>query len=52
MKNGKKPTREQKKFLSSKGYEISCYLCVKNTSEELVLYNKETKQVELPIRRN
>ncbi|MDF2881549.1 MAG: hypothetical protein K0R54_2106 [Clostridiaceae bacterium] len=46
MKNGKKPTREQRKFLSSKGYETSCYLVVKNTSDELVVLNKETKQVE------
>jgi hypothetical protein len=42
MKNGKKLTREQKKFLSSKGYETSCYLAVKNTSDELVILNKET----------
>lgn len=52
MKNGKKLTREMKKFLSSKGYEVNCYLVVKNTPEELILYNKETKQIEPPIRRN
>ena len=46
MKNGKKLTMEQKKFLTSKGYEVSCYLSVKNTPDELVLYNKETKQTE------
>jgi hypothetical protein len=49
LKNGKKPTREQRKFLSSKGYETSCYLVVKNTPDELILYNKETKQIEPPI---
>lgn len=51
MKNPKKLTRQQKEFLKSKGYEVDCYLCVKNTSDELVLYNRETKQVEPPIRR-
>lgn len=51
MKHGKRLTREQKKLLSSKGYEVDCYLVVKNTPEELILYNKETKQIELPIRR-
>ena len=51
MKNGKKLTRQQKKFLNSKGYEVGCYLCVKNTSEELVFYNKETGQIEI-VRRD
>jgi len=46
MKNGKKLTRALKKFLSSKGYEVSCYLVVKNTPNKLVLYNKETGQTE------
>jgi phosphotransferase system IIA component len=46
MKHGKKLTREQKKFLSSKGYQVVCYLVVKNTSEELVILNKETGQTE------
>jgi hypothetical protein len=52
VKHGKKPTREQRKFLISKGYEVKCYLVVKNTPEEMVLYNKETKQIELPVRRD
>lgn len=51
MKHGKKPTREQRKLLSSKGYEVKCYLVVKNTPDELILYNKETKQIEPPIGR-
>lgn len=46
MKNGKKPTREQRKFLSSKGYEVSCYLVVKNTIETLFILNKITGIVE------
>lgn len=44
MKNAKRLTREQKKFLSEKGYEVNCYLAVKNTPETLVIYNKETEQ--------
>ena len=44
MKNAKRLTREQKKFLSKKGYEANCYLTVKNTPEALVIYNKETGQ--------
>lgn len=51
MKHGKKPTREQRIFLISKGYEVKCYLVVKNTPDELILYNKETKQIEPPIGR-
>lgn len=46
MKHGKRLTREQKKFLSSKGYEVRCYLAVKNTPDELVILNKETGQTE------
>ena len=46
MKNGKKLTRVQKEFLKSKGYEVKCYLVVKNTSEELVILNKTTGIVE------
>jgi hypothetical protein len=46
MKNAKKLTRQQKKFLSSKGYEVSCYLVVKNTPDCLVILNKETGQTE------
>jgi hypothetical protein len=46
VKHGKKPTREQRKLLSSKGYEVKCYLVVKNTSDELVILNKETGQAE------
>ncbi|NMF06292.1 DUF6906 family protein [Clostridium beijerinckii] len=47
MKHGKKPTREQRIFLISKGYEVKCYLVVKNTSDELVILNKETGQTEI-----
>lgn len=49
MKNAKKLTRKQKEFLQEKGYEADCYLLVKNTPDELILYNKETKQIEPPI---
>jgi hypothetical protein len=51
VKNAKKLTRKQKKFLQEQGYEAGCYLVVKNTPDELILYNKETKQIEPPIRR-
>ncbi|AGX43989.1 DUF6906 family protein [Clostridium saccharobutylicum] len=46
MKHGKKLTVEMKKFLRSKGYEVGCYLFVKNTSDVLVILNKETGQTE------
>jgi hypothetical protein len=46
MKRGKKPIREQKKFLNSKGYEASYYLVVKNTSDSLTILNKKTGQAE------
>jgi hypothetical protein len=46
MKNPKKLTREMKRFLSSKGYDTKCYLVVKNTSDTLVILNKETGQTE------
>lgn len=46
MKHGKKPTRQQKKLLSSKGYETSYYLVVKNTSDSLTILNKKTGQTE------
>lgn len=46
MKNPKKLTRQQKKFLSAKGYEVSCYLVIKNTPDELVVFNKKTEQTE------
>ena len=46
MKNPKKLTRLQKKFLSSKGYDSKCYLAVKNTPDCLVILNKETGQTE------
>jgi hypothetical protein len=46
MKHGKKLTRQQKKLLSSKGYEVGCYLYIKNTSETLVILNKENGQTE------
>ncbi|OOM74559.1 hypothetical protein CLPUN_38000 [Clostridium puniceum] len=42
MKNAKKLTREQKRFLSSKGYEVACYLVVKNTTDTLFILNKIT----------
>jgi hypothetical protein len=51
VKRGKKPTREQRKFLISKGYEVKCYLVVKNTPDELTILNKETGQTEI-VRRD
>lgn len=46
MKNGKKLTREMKKFLAAKGYEVNCYLVVKNTPFSLMILNKVTGQTE------
>ncbi|OOM75121.1 hypothetical protein CLPUN_35580 [Clostridium puniceum] len=46
MKNFKKLTRKQKEFITSKGYEAKSYLAVKNTSDILFIYNKETGQTE------
>lgn len=51
MKHGKRLTRQQKKLLNSIGYEVNCYLVVKNTPDELVILNKETGQAE-EVRRN
>lgn len=46
MKNPKKLTRLQKKFLSSKGYDVKCYLIIKHTPDYLIILNKETGQVQ------
>lgn len=46
MKNGKKLTRSQKEFIKSKGYEVGCYLVVKNTTDTLFILNKTTGIVE------
>lgn len=46
MKHGKKLTLQQKKLLSSIGYEVKCYLVIKNTLDRLTILNIETGQVE------
>lgn len=41
MKNGKKPTREQKDNLKKMGLRYDKYLVERNTSEKVVFVNKE-----------
>lgn len=41
MKNGKKPTREQKDILKKMGLSYDKYLVERNTSEKVVFVNKE-----------
>ncbi len=46
MKHSKKLTRKQKIFLKSKGYEVNCYLVIKDTNENLFILNKITGETE------
>ena len=40
MKNGKKPTVRQRKFIQSKGLNAENWLVVKDTSEEMTIVNR------------
>lgn len=42
---GKKPTYEQRKFLSSKGLDTYVWLVQKESTEWMQLINKETNEV-------
>ena len=50
MKNGKRLTREEKKFLESNGVNPNGYLRVKKLSDSYVFLNKKTGK-PLDIRR-
>ena len=40
MKHGKKPTREQKKLIQSKGLDPAVWLVVKDTPEKMELVHR------------
>lgn len=44
MKQGKKLTREMKKFLYKKGYDTRDYLYTKNTDKFMTIVNKKTNK--------
>lgn len=42
MKHGKKPTREQRKFITGKGLSAENWLVAKDTPTEMVLVHRYT----------
>lgn len=42
MKHGKRPTREQRKFITSKGINAENWLVAKDTPSEMVLVHRHT----------
>lgn len=40
MKHGKKPSREQRKFIEKHGYNSSEVLVIKDTPDEMLLVNR------------
>ena len=52
MKNGKKPTLAQKKFLQDTGLDSEKWLIVKDTPEEMVIVSKIALQRRSEKRRN
>ena len=42
MKNGKNPTREQRKFIDSKGINAENWLIAKDTPKEMLLVHRLT----------
>ena len=40
MKHGKKPNREQRKFIEKHGYNSSDVLVIKDTPDEMLLVNR------------
>lgn len=49
MKNGKKPTYEQRKMIQSWGLDSGDWLVVKDTSTEMVLVNRYSDQTTKTI---
>lgn len=53
MKNGKRPTKSQKKLLSSLGIHPDDWLISKNTSTEMIIVHRFTERTRsIPKRRN
>lgn len=46
MKSGKRPTRNQKKFLIQNSLNPANWLIVKNLSKEMLLIHKETGETK------
>lgn len=49
MKNGKRPTKQQKQIISSHGFNPNHWLVVKNANSTLTLVHRDMKQTkEIP----
>ena len=46
MKNGKKPTVDQRKFMEQCGLDAENWLIVKNTSEAMIVVHRHTGETK------
>lgn len=51
MKNGKRPTREQRKTLLENGYDPAAWLIVKDTPTEMLLVSRNDKAETVSVKK-
>ena len=52
MKNGKKPTYNQRKQIERSGLDAHDWLVIKDTSTELVVVNRDNSKTVLTLRKD